>query len=49
LREIAACRKALVGEPLVPMTGGVRAAMLRAAGIIILDLQVVTAGLAKVD
>ena len=49
LRQVAAFGKALVGERLIPMAGGVRAAVLRAAGIVIFDLQVIAAGLAKID
>src|SRR4030095_10928005 len=49
LRQVAAFRQALVGERLIPMAGGVSAAVLRATGIVIFDLQMVAAGLAKID
>src|SRR5215471_1167239 len=49
LRQVAAFRKALVDERLIPMAGGVSAAVLRATGIVIFDLQVIAAGLAKID
>ena len=49
LRQVAAFRKTLVAERLIPMAGGVRAAVLRTAGIVIFDLQVIAAGLAKID
>ena len=49
LRQVAAFRKALVDEWLMPMAGGVRAAVLRTTGIVIFDLQVIAAGLAKID
>src|SRR5262249_35437807 len=41
--------KALVDEWVIPMAGGVSAAVLRATGIIIFDLQVIAAGLVKID
>ena len=49
LRQVAAFRKALVDERLIPMAGGVRAAVLRATRIVIFDLQVIAAGLVKID
>src|SRR5688572_9786527 len=49
LRQVPASRKALAGQRRVPMAGGVGAAVQRAAGIVMLDLKVITAGLAKID
>ena len=49
LRQVAALRKTLVDECLIPMAGGVSAAVMRATGIVIFDLQVIAAGLVKID
>ena len=49
LRHVAAAGKSLAGERLVPMAGGVGAAVQGAAGIVIFDLQMVAAGLVKID
>src|SRR4029434_290606 len=38
-----------IGERRIPMAGGVCSAVLRTTGIVIFDLQVIAAGLAKID
>src|SRR5688500_4573171 len=49
LRQVAAFRKARADGWRIPMAGGVRAAVLRATGIVIFERQVSAAALAKID
>src|SRR5918995_1273752 len=49
LRHVAASGKALIGQGIFPVSRRVRAAVQRAAGIVVLDLEMIAAGLAEID